>query len=121
MLSSSAYLEREYRSMKALVCSKYNSLEHLNVADVLRPVPKDNEILVKVCATPVKTGDWRTQSLKATISAHSSCVRPFYFRRVHIVSAIDRSCASMGFYASPEFFQVGRLFLLLLFLILPNS
>jgi NADPH:quinone reductase-like Zn-dependent oxidoreductase len=49
--------------MKALVCNKYNSLEHLNVVDVLKPVPKDNEVLVKVCATPVTTGDWRIQSL----------------------------------------------------------
>ncbi len=49
--------------MKAVVCTKYNSLEHLKILEVPKPSPKDNEVLIKVYATPVTSGDWRIQSL----------------------------------------------------------
>jgi len=49
--------------MKAVVCTKYNSLKHLKILEVPKPFPKDDEVLIKVHATPVTTGDWRIQSL----------------------------------------------------------
>ncbi len=58
-----AHYEREARPVKAVVCTKYNSLAHLKVVEVPKPVPKDNEVLIRVYATPVTTGDWRIQSL----------------------------------------------------------
>jgi NADPH:quinone reductase-like Zn-dependent oxidoreductase len=35
----------------------------VHLADVAEPVPKDNEVLVRVRATTVTTGDWRARSL----------------------------------------------------------
>jgi NADPH:quinone reductase-like Zn-dependent oxidoreductase len=43
--------------MKAIVCTKSGSPEVLNLVDLERPIPKQNEILVKVKASSVTRGD----------------------------------------------------------------
>jgi len=48
--------------MKAIVCKKYGSPEVLQLEEVKKPSPNENEILIKVHASTVKSSDCRIRS-----------------------------------------------------------
>lgn len=58
--------------MKAAVYHRYGPPEVVQIIELEQPTPRDNEILIRVHATTVTSGDWRVRSLNV----------PFGFRLI---------------------------------------
>ena len=48
--------------MKAVICTNYGLPEVLPIQEVSKPLPNDNQILVKIIATAINSGDVRVRT-----------------------------------------------------------
>jgi len=49
--------------MKAVICTNYGLPEVLQIQEVTKPIPNKNQILIKIIATAINSGDVRVRSL----------------------------------------------------------
>ncbi|NOZ55046.1 MAG: NAD(P)-dependent alcohol dehydrogenase [Gammaproteobacteria bacterium] len=50
--------------MKAVICTKYGSPDVFQIQEIEKPIPKNNEVLIKIYATTVHIGDTKIRSFK---------------------------------------------------------
>ena len=50
--------------MKAIICTRYGSPDVLQLQEVDKPVPSDNEVLIKIHAASINARDWRFMRAK---------------------------------------------------------
>lgn len=51
------------KTMKSVVCTKYGTPDVLQIQEIKKPIPKDNEVLVRIISTAVNSGDTRVRGL----------------------------------------------------------
>jgi NADPH:quinone reductase-like Zn-dependent oxidoreductase len=64
--------------MKAIVYQEYGSPDVLHVAEIAKPAPKDNEVLIKNYATTVNFGDLMARNYKAISPRQFNMLFPFW-------------------------------------------
>ncbi|MDX2442737.1 MAG: NAD(P)-dependent alcohol dehydrogenase [Bacteroidales bacterium] len=64
--------------MKVVVCTKYGPPEVLQFREVEKPMPEDNEVLIKIHATTVHIGDTKVRRLEPGLGP----VRDFFFKPI---------------------------------------
>lgn len=65
--------------MKAIVSTEYGTPDVLKIKDVVKPAPKDNEILVRVYATSVNFGDLMARNFGNLSPREFNMPAPLYF------------------------------------------
>ena len=64
--------------MKAIVCKKYGPAENLELVEYDKPIPKNDEVLIKVFATTVHIGDTKIRRFEPGLGP----VKDFFFKPV---------------------------------------
>jgi NADPH:quinone reductase-like Zn-dependent oxidoreductase len=64
--------------MKAVICTKYGPPEVLKIEDVEKPLPKPDEVLVKILATTVHIGDTKIRRFEPGLGP----VKDFFFKPI---------------------------------------
>ena len=65
--------------MKAVVYTQYGSPDVLQIQEVAKPIPKDNELLIKIFATPVGFGDILARKFNTTTPSTFTMPAPLWF------------------------------------------
>lgn len=92
--------------MKAVICTKYGPPEVLQIKEVDKPIPKPNEVLIKILATSAHIGDTKIRRLEPGLGP----VKDFFFKPVMrlIVGLTGPRKKILGMELSGEIEAVGK-------------
>lgn len=92
--------------MKAVICTKYGPPEVLQIKELEKPFPKDNEVHIKVIATTVHIGDTKIRRLEPGLGP----VKDFFFKPLMrmIVGFTGPRKKILGMELSGEIEAVGK-------------
>jgi NADPH:quinone reductase-like Zn-dependent oxidoreductase len=92
--------------MKAVICTKYGPPEVLQIKEVEKPFPKDNEVLIKVIATTVHIGDTKIRRFEPGLGP----VKDFFFKPLMriIVGFTGPRKKILGMELSGEIESIGK-------------
>jgi NADPH:quinone reductase-like Zn-dependent oxidoreductase len=66
--------------MKAVECTRYGPPDVLQLREVEKPTPKNNEVLIRVHAATVTTGDCEFRSLKNSSNLEAAYPNRIWFQ-----------------------------------------
>jgi len=94
--------------MKAIVCSRFGDAGAIELRDVPDPVPRVKEVLIKIHATTVTTGDWRIWSRTLPTGFHLLSYLIFGIRTPrHPIFGTDLAGEVVGVGSGVTRFNVG--------------
>ena len=75
--------------MKAIVYTEYGSPDVLHLTEVAKPAPKDNEVLIRIHATPVNFGDLLARNFK-TVTPRQFNMPIFFWLPARIAFGLNK-------------------------------
>lgn len=85
--------------MKAVISTKYGVTDALQVNEIEKPTPKDSDVLIKIAATTVSSGDLRIQSFD---------VPPLFWLPFRLAIGLRKPRKILGMAFSGEVVEVGK-------------
>ena len=82
--------------MKAIVCTQYGPPDVLQLKEVEKPTPKDNEVLIRIHASTVTSGDVRIRSFTFSRSFRLLGRIMFGFRGPRKAMGMSRPLLKLG-------------------------
>lgn len=92
--------------MKAIICTKYGPPEVLQLKEVEKPTPRDNEVLVKIYAAPVTAMDIRIRGLNVPMGGIGGSIARIMIRLKFGLTKPRKSI--LGGYLAGEIETVGK-------------
>ena len=92
--------------MKAIICKKYGPPEVLELKEVEKPKPKDNEVLIKIHATTVHIGDTKIRRFEPGLGF----VNDLFFKPIMriILGFTGPRCKILGMELAGEIEETGK-------------
>jgi len=90
-----------YKKMKAIVWTKYGPPDVLQLKEVEKPTPKDNEVLIRIYATTVTAGDCEMRRMKTAL-------RFRFLMRMYVGLRKPKRITILGMELAGEIESVGK-------------